>query len=156
MKNVWVKQKKNKKKITHTHTHTHTNEIKIASCQTQKKNKNGSKVKKKHKKTQKQKHDYRSDCKAATFTGDCYINDCHENRIFKTKTGDALETFVNSFKIFVDLQVYDSSNNLIGYMESTNFIDNNVALKNTNQTTVATLHRDKLTIDGMFLCECVM
>lgn len=69
--------------------------------------------------------------------------DCHNNKVYTIRTGNAFETIINSNKIFVSLEVRQNDT-VINYINKLSLIVDTFDLYDTNSTIVATLKRNKI------------
>jgi len=93
----------------------------------------------------------RSDATIFSTISTTYINDCHGNTLYVTRTGNAFQTFVNSFQITVTLELRQSVNSpVLGYINGTDWFANNLTMYDINGNPVANLYRDTFSLSWVW------
>lgn len=90
----------------------------------------------------------RANRKFFSLTQQADLKDCHGNTMYVITAGDAMQAFINGFKIDTTLQLRDSTNDaILAYVKGTHFITNDITLYDTHGNQIAHSYRNTLSFD---------
>jgi hypothetical protein len=87
----------------------------------------------------------RTDGKILSLYSEFDVLDCHNKRIMVIRTDGFFETMINQNRIIVSLDVRNTKNEVLYYVDKTSFIADDIKLLDTSSTLVARLRRNTLT-----------
>ena len=86
----------------------------------------------------------RSDGKIATVLSKTYVNDCHGDRLWTVRTGSLFQTVINGHKLWVSLEVRNTTDDVVAFVDGRHFFTDNVDIREAREgRIVANLNRNK-------------